>query len=268
MTSKDVLAEIRSLKSDLSMFNDHMVRLRYEDIKITFLEQMRLAVGEEGRRSFQMDAASLQDSSGCEHKADCLRKLGGAVDSAARSFMNDDLAGAKGTLDQIEAFIIGNCSPCQDESCSRTAAETVRRVRAILQVYEGLSSRFGQELGAAAPSGHRGAGCTPEDAEAVLDPLANAWRNKVLTALRRGDHSLTELGRAVELRTGHLQFHLRALIDAGFVSLDRRKHRYSITDRGSLALSCTEEMVARLGPASLSAGQDISAQSAEVANAR
>jgi DNA-binding HxlR family transcriptional regulator len=89
---------------------------------------------------------------------------------------------------------------------------------------------------------------TPEDAEAVLDPLANAWRIKVLTVLRRGDHSLTELGRAVELRTGHLQFHLRALVDAGFVMLDRRKHRYSITARGMTALTCAEDLVSRLGP--------------------
>jgi DNA-binding IclR family transcriptional regulator len=68
----------------------------------------------------------------------------------------------------------------------------------------------------------------------------------VLTVLQRGERSLSEIGRAVELRTGHLQFHLRALIGAGYVEQDRRKHLYRITERGNLALRWTEDVVHRL----------------------
>ncbi len=250
MTSQDVLAEIRSLKSDLNTFNDHMVRLRYEDLKEVFLEQMRMAVGEEGKRTFQNDATSLRDTSACDLKSECLRKLEGAVDLAARSFMKDDLPGAKNTLDEVEGLIKGDCSPCQDGGCSQAAAETLRRVRAILQVYEGLADRFGPGLEIKKGAAERPSPFTPEEAESVLDPLANAWRIRVLAALRRGDHSLTELGRAVDLKTGHLQFHLRALVDAEYVTLDRRKHRYSLTERGALAISCTEDMMSKLGAAS------------------
>jgi DNA-binding HxlR family transcriptional regulator len=248
MTSQDVLSEIRALKSDLSVFSDQMVRLRYDDLKAAFLEQMRMAVGEEGRKSFHDDVSTLNDSSGCERKADCLRGLGMAVDRAAGSFMRDDLPGANRVLDEVEALIRGDCSPCQDGDCSRTAVETLRRVRAILQVYEGLVERFGPNLVVRPGAGGEARSLTAEDMESILDPLANAWRIKVLAALRRGDHSLTELGRAVDLKTGHLQFHLRALVGAGFVLLDRQKHRYSLTERGALALSCTEEMASKLGP--------------------
>lgn len=248
MTSQDVLTEIRSLKSELNTFSDHMVRLRYEDLKEVFLEQMRMAVGEEGKRTFHNDALSLRDSSVCGLKSECLRKLGEAVDRAAISFMRDDLPGARKTLDEVEGLIKGDCSPCQDGGCSQAAAETLRRVRAILQVYEGLAERFGPGLEIKKGADERPFTFTAEEAESVLDPLANAWRIKVLAALRRGDHSLTELGRAVDLKTGHLQFHLRALVDAGFVTLDRRRHRYSLTERGALAMSCTEDMVSKLGP--------------------
>jgi DNA-binding HxlR family transcriptional regulator len=121
-------------------------------------------------------------------------------------------------------------------------------VRAILQVYESLAERFGPGLEEKMGAVERPSQFTAEEAESVLDPLANAWRIKVLSALRRGDHGLTELGRTLDLKTGHLQFHLRALMEAGFVALDRRKHRYSLTDRGAVALSCAEDMVSKLGP--------------------
>ncbi|MDW5562118.1 MAG: winged helix-turn-helix domain-containing protein [Methanomassiliicoccus sp.] len=247
MTSQDMIEEIRSLRSEMGTLGDHMVRLRYADIKSAFLEQIRVAVGEEGRRTFQSEAPTLTASSQCELKSVCLAKLEGAVDAAADRFMRDDVKGAKELLDEVEGLISGECSACQDDDCSRGAKETVRRVRAVLQVYDGLITRLGPGPSAVRAAAPREP--VPADrAERILDPLANAWRIKVLTTLRRGERSLSELGRAVELRTGHLQFHLRALIEAGYVEADRRRHLYRITERGVVALQWTEEIVHRLGP--------------------
>lgn len=247
MTSQEIITEIRSLKSDLNDYADRMVHLRYDDLKAAFLQQMRMAVGEEGRRTFQNDALELKDSSSCPSKAGCMSKLEAAIEDAAAHFKQDDFAGAERILDDVEGLITGDCGPCQDGDCSQQAAETIRKVRAVLQVYEGLAGMFeADERLLPYAAGEDKA--KPEEIELLLDPLANAWRIKVLSVLRSGDRSLTELGRALNLRTGHLQFHLRALIDAGYVSLDRRRHRYSISERGSTALACAEEMAAKIGP--------------------
>jgi len=247
MTSQDVMEEIRSLRSEMGTLGDHMVRLRYADIKSAFLEQIRMAVGEEGRRAFQCDAPALTEASRCELKTVCISKLEDAVDRASELFMRDDIEGAEGILDSIEDLVSGECSSCQDGECSRNAREIVRRVKAVLQVYASLRSRLGPDPAAIIATAP-GDVMRPEHAESVLDPLANTWRIKVLTVLRRGDRSLTELGRAVDLRTGHLQFHLRALISAAYVEQDRRQHIYRITDRGRTALQWTEDIVHRLGP--------------------
>ena len=247
MTSQDMIDEIRSLRSEMGTLGDHMVRLRYADIKSAFLEQIRMAVGEEGRRTFRTNAPALSAASQCEFKSVCLSRLEDAVDVASDLFMRDDVEGARRILDDMENLVSDECSSCQDAECSRSAKETIRRVKAVLQVYDGLTERFGQASTADLPAPPT-EGVSPEQAESLFDPLANAWRIKVLTALRRGEHSLTELGRAVELRTGHLQFHLRALIGAGYVEQDRRKHVYRITERGSVALRWTEDIVGRLGP--------------------
>lgn len=246
MTSQDMIEEIRSLRTEMGTLSDQMVQLRYADIKSAFLEQMRMAVGEEGRRTFRTDAPALSEASQCELKSACMQKLEETVDLASGMFMKDDLDGAIGLLDSVDDLISGECSKCQDQECSRSARETIRRVRAVLQVYDGLSSRMGRPPAPGAADDQ--AAVPPELAAGLLDPLANAWRIKVLTALRRGDRSLSELGRAVELRTGHLQFHLRALIGAGYVEQDRRKHLYRITERGDLAMQWTGDIVQRLGP--------------------
>jgi DNA-binding HxlR family transcriptional regulator len=247
MTNQDVLSEIRALKSDLSLFNDRMVRLRYEDLKSVFLEQMRVVIGDEGKRSFHDDANSLSNSSECSLKGECLHKLEETVDMATNSFMKDDMAGARTVLDEAEFLINGNISSCQDKGCTRIVEDILHREQVLLQIYEDLARRFGSELELKKGVDKHPQRYTADEIQSVLNPMANAWRIRVLTELRRGDHSLTELGRALELKTGHLQFHLRALVEAGFVEPDRRRHRYLLTERGALALSCAEEMVSKLG---------------------
>jgi DNA-binding HxlR family transcriptional regulator len=247
MTNQDVLSEIRALKSDLNLFSDQMVRLRYEDLKSVFLEQMRMAMGDKGKRSFLDEASILSNSSQCNLKGQCLQKLEETVDSATISFMKDDLVGARNILDEAEVLIKDDISTCQDKGCSKTAEEILHRVQVLLQIYEDLAGRFGPDF-VLKKGVDRDTNCyTADEIQSVLNPLANAWRIRVLATLKRGDHSLTELGRALELKTGHLQFHLRALVEAGFVEPDRRRHRYSLTERGAMALSCAEEMVSKLG---------------------
>lgn len=245
MSNQDVLSEIRALKSDITIFSDQVVRLRYEDLKSVFLEQMRMVMGDEGKRSFLDDARILSNSS-CNHKGICLQKLEETVDTATRSFMKDDLAGARNILDKAEVLTKGDISFCQDQGCSKTAEEILRRLQVLLQIYEDLAKRFGPEVELKKGLNRDTYQYTADEIQSVLNPLANIWRIRVLAVLRRGDHSLTELGRALELKTGHLQFHLRALAEARFVELDRRRHRYSLTERGALALSCAEEMVSKL----------------------
>lgn len=246
MTGQDMLEEIRSLRNEIGSLGDHMVRLRYADIRSVFLEQMRAAISETSRKAFRDDASELSAGSRCEHKDACLKKLGEVVGQASDRVMEDDLAAAGKVLDDAERMITSECSSCQDQECSRSASEAIRRVHAVLLAYEGLVERLG------APPGEGllplEAEASPELAEALLDPLANAWRLKVLSALRRGDRSLTELGRAVDLRTGHLQFHLRKLLDAGYVDRYRRGRGYRLTERGAAALQWTEDIARQLGP--------------------
>lgn len=244
MTEQEMLEEIRSLRTDVGALGDQVLNLRYDDLKGLFLHQVRVAMGEEGRRSVREEAVMLQTSSACNRKAECLARLEMTMDVAAEHFLHGDMERANKALDDLEGLVMGEGSPCLDEHCSREAAETLRRVKTILAIYEYLADRLGNAPG---PSALERGEVTPDLTEAVLGPLANSWRIKVMRFLRQGERGLTEIAKAVELRTGHLQFHLRALIAAGYVRADRRRHLYGLTPRGQEALHGAEELVSRLG---------------------
>lgn len=88
---------------------------------------------------------------------------------------------------------------------------------------------------------------TANEMQSVLNPLVNAWRIRVLAALGRGDHSLIELGWSLELKTGHLQFHLRALVESGFVGLEWRRQSLLTNRKRGGGLDLYGGMVLKLG---------------------
>ncbi len=247
MIDEEMMRELRSLRSEVGSLGDQVLSVRYEDIKGSLMERVKAAMGEEGKRSFRHEATALRSSSSCQHKSECLTTLSEAVDLAADLFLDGDSEGAEKLMSELERKVTGERSPCTDGACSREAVETLRRVRTILSIYQGLADRLGYRSADLLPK-EQVPEVPPEQAEAMLGPLANAWRIKVLRALRPSDRSLSDLGRAVELRTGHLQFHLRALIEAGYVKADRRRHLYSLTARGQAALQGAEALAFRLGP--------------------
>ena len=83
---------------------------------------------------------------------------------------------------------------------------------------------------------------SPEDAERLMAPLSNARRVRVMLVLSRENNSLAELCKELDLQKGHLQFHLKALLDVDYISYDRKSRLYSISSRGTRVL----EGVARL----------------------
>jgi DNA-binding transcriptional ArsR family regulator len=153
---------------------------------------------------------------------------------------------ALAVLDAIEKQLCGEVSPCLDDSCSNTAMETVEKVKMVLVIYQGLKERL-EVTGFDVPSqGSGNATCTPEGIEAVLSPLSNKWRLRILWMLRESDRTLSEISKALDMRTGHMQFHINSLRDAGYILSDKRTRTYKITDKGERALRGAERLAAGL----------------------
>ncbi len=85
-----------------------------------------------------------------------------------------------------------------------------------------------------------------QDIYHILDPLSHPIRVQVMMVLSTGDHGFTEVGKKVNLRTGHLQYHMKSLLDAGYVSRKVSRGPFSMTKQGSIALESAMDMARRL----------------------
>lgn len=240
------MRELRTLRSELDELNDRMVRLRYQDFKGAFVEQMRLALGQEGKRAFDSSLESRRGTSGCEMKRGCLAKQEQAISEAIGMVEGDDVEGAIALMDGLESLVCGEGSPCLDHDCSATTVESIGRVKAILGAYRGLRDRLGADLRASEAREGPEKGVRPEEMEGALAPLSNAWRLRILVMLSGNERSMSEISRELGMRTGHLQFHIKKLREAGYIVLDRKRRIYSLTAKGQRALHGAERLVSGL----------------------
>ena len=246
MTDETLIREIRSLRSDIDQMNDRVVRLRYQDFKEVFAEQMRISLGQEGRRSFESDLKRMRSSSECDLKSECTINLEEAMGKVMEHLDEGRMDEAALVVEETQALLCGTNSPCLDDSCSRSAIETVQKIKLLLDFYQGLRQRIttsGNELSKMDRAKEE---ATPESVEAALSPLSNSWRLRIMLMLKEGSRSLSEISRSLDMRTGHLQFHIKSLKDAGYISSDRRTKTYSLTHKGERAIEGAIRLVSSL----------------------
>jgi len=68
--------------------------------------------------------------------------------------------------------------------------------------------------------------------ENLLEPLANPVRLKILTSLYEGKKNFSKLSQVIELKGGHLIFHLKKLLDSRLIAQEDNKGDYIITQKG------------------------------------
>jgi DNA-binding transcriptional ArsR family regulator len=224
--------------------NERVVSLRYEDLKGVFVMEMRDALSVEGNKVIRSDLDNVQVVSSCSLRSGCMDKLRELVDAVTKAMERDDLQTAHELLDRTDDLICGEGSPCMDDDCSRSASGTIDRARLMLDLYSGLLKKFACFSTPSDPP--RGEGLDPSLAEQALGPLANAHRLTVMELLANGGRPLSEIGKRLEMPTGHLQFHMRALKEADYVGLDRQSRIYSLTPKGRKALEAVRELVGKV----------------------
>lgn len=140
-------------------------------------------------------------------------------------------------LDEQGAGISGPSAPCGRAGCARFAAEIVGQLRSYLDTFDRLSRPIPPDVRGAGPLvAQADRTLSPTQVEEVLAPLSNAWRINILLLLSKEAATLAELSKALGLKKGHLQFHLKTLVDPDYAAYDRRTHLYALTPKGKAAL--------------------------------
>jgi DNA-binding transcriptional ArsR family regulator len=128
--------------------------------------------------------------------------------------------------------------------------ELISQIRDYLQLWDTIMGQKVPEGSSLDPMGTYSGDRVrfPEAAERLLAPLSNARRIQVMLILSREKSSLAELCKELDLQKGHLQFHLKALLDVEYIQFDRKSRLYSLTSQGTIALQGITKLVESLQP--------------------
>jgi predicted transcriptional regulator len=74
--------------------------------------------------------------------------------------------------------------------------------------------------------------CSSDLVENFLDPLANPTRLRILLSLSEGKKSFSKLAQTMDLKGGHLIFHLKKLLATQLIAQEDNKGDYLITAKG------------------------------------
>ena len=238
MQADDIREQIEALRKEVRCLSTSILNLRQDDLRKVFGDQIRPVLVERIERNY-----SRVRSIG-KGEEDPKKVLLDLVERSVAIFQQD---GKQKALDHLEQF-----ERNQDTRSGQSTGETVKfdsqivgQIRDYLVLSDVIFNRTvpdAPDLGAKENDlGNRT--LSPEAAERLLAPLSNARRVQVMLILSKENNSLAELAKQMDLKKGHLQFHLKALVDVDYVRFDRKSRLYSISPRGTRILDGVTEIV-------------------------
>jgi DNA-binding transcriptional ArsR family regulator len=246
--SESVLQKLEDIRKSMESFNETLNRVRYDDYKRALSDQIQSIFGDNSGTLFDSGVEKIQELSQCARKEECVRNLREMKEDTLAAFSREDIAGAMSILEDFEGELACDHSPCKDETCSGDTVEMLHHIKVLLSISDNLMFRnyiqpetgftrlssqgrfFSEHRRATSPE------LPSEELSQLVDPLSNPFRIEILKMLSREEMSFSQISRALDLRTGHLQFHLKALKEAGYLRSSRRRKVYIITARGKAAL--------------------------------
>ena len=230
--------EVRALRTSIDTLREDDMREVYGDqIKPILIEKVE-------RFASQKRSDGRSDH---EEKQEIRTFLIQLVESVISAFQREGKKAALSVLHEIELGLTKNLL-MDDPLLSEFIERLVKQIKDYLDTSDRVLSQTNSiELVSRGPL--LDSSTAPPSStmiESALSPLSNAWRIDLLNHLLKGEDSLADLSRALNIKKGHLQFHLRSLLDSGLIRYDRKSHQYSITDRGIMALEGVTRLVERI----------------------
>lgn len=257
MDNEVVLSKLDELRRSMEAFNETLDRVRYDDFKTAFCEQIQDIFGRHSRKLFDSGMEAMSEFSSCAHKKECMESLERTWKDVLAAFRRDDMLGALMSLEDAEARLTYDDLMCADKRCNRYTLDTLHQINALVSISDNLKFRnyiqpetsFTRLTSNGRLTSRQAAERKEPTSVEVADMvsmLANPWRLEILKLLSQQEQSFSDMSKALDLKTGHLQFHLKVLQGSGCIKNNARRRMYSITLKGSTALDGVQGLANRL----------------------
>lgn len=232
VSNEELLRKIEELRLGMDALGRSVTSLRTDDVSRVFQEQIGASYLENNRDSFRR---AIQARKGDEPSAEVLGHLSALYDGALDRYEQNDLDGAMRDLDELRDTVSQLPGQVETEELKTSLTGVLDRSRQQMATMETLRFHVGRPMLRRSCESVFG-GMEPERLESLLSPLSNATRLKIMALLYTSSRNFTEMSRELNMQKGHLQFHLKKLLEADYINVDRRTHLYSIGERGLLAI--------------------------------
>jgi DNA-binding transcriptional ArsR family regulator len=230
MQGDEIREQIEALRQEVRGLSNSILNLRQDDMRKVFGDQIRPVLNERIIRYYSRPPKGMTREVGMTRE-----DLLDIVDRSINIFQHD---GRQKALEFIEGTKHNRDQGMDDRyRTNRFDLQIIAQIREYLELSDTIFNRTVSD-GPIPQVGKEPIKepLSPEAAERLLAPLANARRVQVLLVLSRESNSLAELCKVLDLQKGHLQFHLKALLEVDYIRFDRKSRLYSISPRGTMVL--------------------------------
>ncbi len=218
--------EIKNLRTDINRLEETVLKERLHTIEETLSQNHLLVYANQRSEKLNEDINSLLKS-GCQKKQECQSRLLATFENNSKII---EESGVKKAISDLDAKIAETelmvektkgytCEPCFVNFRKRLKREK-RAYQEIVLVEDVTKPESNTILD------------IPFLVDSLFEPLSNATRLKILVSIYQGKKSFSELSKLVDLKAGHLVFHLKKLVGAKLITQEASKGDYIITNRG------------------------------------
>lgn len=230
---KDEAERLARLERNLNILRASDPGIRREEYKRQVLREIERVISEYGQRDVSLRVERMNDILYCSKRRFCMNVITSKVETASMAYLRDDWERTLYILKELERQIEEGADDCEEVECHAYARSLVSEVITVFEV----AIRIEQGIRSIPCDPERSVSLDPKQVSSMLAPLSHPIRVSILLKLDQGGLGFSELSRELDLRTGHLQFHLRALEEAGYVRQERRGGQYVISIKGMTAVA-------------------------------
>ena len=242
MQGNEIREQIEALRQEVRGLSTSILNLRQDDMRKVFGDQIKPVLTDRIARHYSRVPRGSTESG--EEPAE--KEILDLVDRSVTTFQHDGKHKALKFLDEFEQIMIAKDE--NEDPTNMFELQIIAQIREYLDLSDTIFNRTVSDAPNLLPvrTSLAKANLSPESVERLLAPLSNARRVRVMLILSRESNSLAELCKELDLQKGHLQFHLKALLDADYIRFDRKSRLYSVTSRGTLVLDSVSRLVESL----------------------
>jgi DNA-binding transcriptional ArsR family regulator len=224
---RELKQEVVSLKAELGRIESVILKERLSAVEEALSQNRLIQYADLVNEEASEDIDRLLNTD-CEKRTKCHDYF---KKQLAETLLIAKSSGSKESLADLEARInqagsnAEKATGTQCESCQTKFQKKLKREKRAFQTIVLVEKNYDPNLNQKEID-------VSSIVENLLEPLSSPVRLKILISLYEGKKSFSKLSQIMELKGGHLIFHLKKLLDSKLIAQENNKGDYIVTPKG------------------------------------